>query len=186
MTSTKKELDLFIQSLIQACPVKWCRPSKKNKSQQEAPLEEDEGLDEAESHTAVKQCASSFKFFVWIREKKMQVCRAAFTSLLVMTEKQVRRLKGLLMVDCSLKDLRGKKQNCTMIPQDVVQQVKEHIRSFPLKISNYSVMNQEVQYLDKKLHIKKNAQPLFRDISRHTCEVQFLLQNIQEFQLQIW
>lgn len=45
---------------------------KKDKSQQEALLEEHDGLQEAQSHSAVKQSTSSFKFFVSMREKKMQ------------------------------------------------------------------------------------------------------------------
>lgn len=43
--------------------------------------------------------------------------------------------------------------NCKTFPQHYIQQIKDHIQSFPLKTSHYS--SKEIKYLDAKLDRKQ-------------------------------
>ena len=142
--SNKNEQDLFYQSLIEAHPIKTRR------SRLKCALTSKNELCKPKHSVEHK---SSFKFYVFLREKKIHVCKKAFLNLYGIGEKKVRRLQQLHLKGESPRDLRGQQQNRKTYPQDFTDQVRDHIKSFPLKTSHYS--SKEIKYLDAKLDITK-------------------------------
>lgn len=73
-------------------------------------------------------------------------------SMYAVTRKRLARIQSLLLLGQTPKDKRGKQSNQKQIDISVIQQIKDHIESFPVEKSHYS--SQEIQYLDAKLNIK--------------------------------
>lgn len=136
---TKDEQDIYLQGLIEATQVKNRRPR----------IAENPG-----------KRSSSFKFFIMIGDKRQQVCKNAFLQLYAVSEKRVRRLQNLLLLGKSPRDLRGQQDNRKTVPQNAVEQIKSHIKSFPIKVSHHT--SKEIEYLDAKLDINKMYM-LFRE-----------------------
>lgn len=143
--NSKDEQDHFFQSLIEALPVKTkrsrLRPTEDNGAAEMQPRP---------SHSV--DHASSFNFFVMVGKSRIKVCKKAFLSLHGIGEKRVRRLKELLLMGKSPRDLRGQQNNRKTFPKDFTDMIKDHINSFPVKTSHYA--SKEIKYLDAKLDIK--------------------------------
>ena len=86
-----------------------------------------------------------------VDEKRLQVCRQAFLSLHAISQKRVRRLQTLLALGRVPNDERGHQHNRKEHSGEVIQEVVDHINSFPLKQSHYT----DKQYLDERLSVKK-------------------------------
>lgn len=80
--TTKDEQDVFLQSLIEAHPVKTRRSR----------IKELEGGQPRPNHS--NDHKSAFTFHAVVGEKRIQVCKKAFLSLHAIGEKKVRRLKN--------------------------------------------------------------------------------------------
>nr|CAH7745805.1 unnamed protein product [Callosobruchus chinensis] len=127
---TKDEQDIFLQGLIQVLNIKQRRPRQ------------------SEKH---KPKSVSYKFYVFKGSTKTEVCLKAFLSLHAVTHKRVRRIESLAQQGKSPKDLRGKQPSANAFSEEVRKLVREHIQSFPVKLSHYS--GQERKYLDRDLTI---------------------------------
>lgn len=82
---------------------------------------------------------------------KYQVCKKAFVSIHGVTNERVRRLTTLLSQGKAPIDKRGLNTSGNAIPGLVIDTIKEHINSFPTKLSHYS--NNEYYYLSEKLNL---------------------------------
>nr|CAI5837608.1 unnamed protein product [Callosobruchus analis] len=94
-----------------------------------------------------KSKAHVFKYFVYKGSAKIEVCLNAFTSVFAVTRSRVRRLKELALLGKSPKDLRGKSPSVNKLSEHGRTAVRQHIESFPVKISHYS--NKEFKYLSR-------------------------------------
>ncbi|XP_063230663.1 uncharacterized protein LOC134535479 [Bacillus rossius redtenbacheri] len=130
--SCKNEQDIYLQGLLDAVPIKLRRPRNGDKSGKRS---------------------SSFTFHVVIQERRVKVCKKAFIQLYGVSAKRVRRLQTLLLCGQTPKDMRGQQNNRKSVPVGDVQAIKDHISSFPVKISHHA--SKEYKYLDAQLDIKK-------------------------------
>lgn len=128
---SKDKQDLFYQSLIEAHPIKTRRSRLKPN------LAQCENKEFTRPKHSVEH-GSSYTFHVMFGEKRIKVCKTAYLGLYALGDKKVRILKALLLKGKSPKDLRGKQMNRKTFPQHHIQQIKDHIQSFPLKTSHYS------------------------------------------------
>nr|CAI5865121.1 unnamed protein product [Callosobruchus analis] len=99
-----------------------------------------------------KSKAHVFKYFVYKGTANIEVCLNAFTSVFAATRSRVRRLKDLAIHGKSPKDLRGKNPSVNKLGEHGRTAVRQHIESFPVKISHYS--NKEFKYLTTELNLK--------------------------------
>nr|CAI5859357.1 unnamed protein product [Callosobruchus analis] len=127
---TKDEQNIFLQGLIQVLNIKQRRPRQ------------------SEKH---KPKSVSYKFYVFKGSAKTEVCLKSFLSLYAVTHKRVRRIESLAQQGKSHKDLREKQPSANAFSEEVRELVREHIQSFPVKLSHYS--GQERKYLDRDLTI---------------------------------
>ncbi|XP_063219665.1 uncharacterized protein LOC134529465 [Bacillus rossius redtenbacheri] len=130
--SCKNEQDIYLQGLLDAVPIKHRRPRNGDKSGKRS---------------------FSFTFHVVIQERRVKVCKKAFIQLYGVSAKRVRRLQTLLLCGQTPKDMRGQQNNRKSVPVGDVQAIKDHISSFPVKISHHA--SKEYKYLDAQLDIKK-------------------------------
>ena len=147
---TKNEQDVFLQSLITSMKVKTHRPRK-------------EGAEGRVAHDF------SFTYEVLVGDAKEKVCVDAFKSLYGIKISRIRRLRSLLVLGKSPKDLRGKKLGTNAIRGNVRLLIREYIdsftsifalfhritsdkRSYPVKQSKYP--GKTINYLDARLNVK--------------------------------
>lgn len=130
---TKNEQDVFLQSLISSQDVKKHRPRKQGEAAR-TPHEK------------------SFNYYVMVGDYREQVCVKAFQSLFGIKISRIRRLRNLLLLGKSPKDLRGKQTSSNTIPGQVRLAIREHINSFPVKESKYA--GKVIKYLDSRLTLK--------------------------------
>ncbi|XP_063229232.1 uncharacterized protein LOC134534688 [Bacillus rossius redtenbacheri] len=83
---------------------------------------------------------------------KHQVCKTAFCNIHAISEERVRRFCKLLSEGKSPHDMRGKSIPGNTKSGLVIYAIKQHISSFPVKISHYS--SKEYHYLSEKLDVK--------------------------------
>ncbi|CAH1968729.1 unnamed protein product [Acanthoscelides obtectus] len=83
---------------------------------------------------------------------KIEVCLKAFISVYGITLGRVRRLKDLAVLGKSPRGLRGKNPSGNQLGEELQFAVREHIQSFPVKLSHYA--NREVKYLNSELNLK--------------------------------
>lgn len=95
-----------------------------------------------------------FKFFVLnTANKRIQVCRNAFSVLYAIKSKALFRLTTLLASGKSPVDKRGIHMNRgNTLPPEILGAIDDHIKEFPLYHSHYSSKN--IQYLSSDLDIK--------------------------------
>lgn len=129
---SKNEQDLHLQRMIEKHDVKQRRPRKGNES---------------------KQYDSSFKYYVLLQGKKIQVCRNAFFRLYDVTDKKIRRIRNLLKAGETPRDMRGKKSPSNKKTPDVLKLIHDHIESFPVKKTHYAA--KEYLYLSSELTVNK-------------------------------
>lgn len=87
-----------------------------------------------------------------------KVCKKAFCSLYGIGKRRVERLVGYLQEGIPvLMDKRGKHGNRpNKIPDNIINQIDEHIQSFPAQVSHYSRnKNVNVRYLSPDLSIQQ-------------------------------
>lgn len=137
--ASKNEQDAYLQGLIAVCGIKQRRSRQ------------------GEKHKP-KSC--SFKYSVNSSSGKVEVCKTAFSNLHAVTTGRVRRVSSLLREGKSPKDKRGQNISGNAIPGSTVITVKDHISSFPTKISRYS--GKEKHYLNETLTVK-TMHSLFTD-----------------------
>ncbi|XP_063219220.1 uncharacterized protein LOC134529249 [Bacillus rossius redtenbacheri] len=148
--SCKNEQDIYLQGLLDAVPIKHRRPRNGDKSGKRS---------------------SSFTFHVVIQERRVKVCKKAFIQLYGVSAKRVRRLQTLLLCGQTPKYMRGQQNNRKSVPVGDVQAIKDHISSFPVKISHHA--SKEYKYLDAQLDIKK-MHTLFKE-KFPDCKVKYSL-----------
>lgn len=124
---------MFLQSLIDRNEVKQHRPRK-----------HDETARAAHEH--------AFTYNVMVGDQKQKVCLSAFKSLYGIEVSRIRRLRKLLVIGKSPKDLRGKKLGFNAIPPTTRLLMRQHVESFPSKESKYA--GKTIKYLDARLNIK--------------------------------
>ncbi|KAJ8890048.1 hypothetical protein PR048_009554 [Dryococelus australis] len=83
----------------------------------------------------------------------MKVCKKSFIKSYGTSSKRVRRLQILLLLGQTTKDMRWQEDNRTSVPNGDVQVIKDHISSFPVKVSHHA--SKEMKYIDAQLDIKK-------------------------------
>lgn len=98
-----------------------------------------------------KPKSKTFKYFAWKGSSKIEVCLKAFSSIYSVTLSRVRRIKDLAVLGKSPRDLRGQNPSGNKFGEDVQLAVRNHIESFPVKLSHYA--NLEVKYLDRQLNL---------------------------------
>ncbi|CAG9814596.1 unnamed protein product [Phaedon cochleariae] len=127
--NSKNQQDLFIQGLKDVHSIKRRRPRKDSPSLNPA----------------------SFKYHVMLGSTRVEVCPKAFTSVMDITTKRVRRVRELKQEGKTPQDKRGRFVSYSL-PLDVKMKVREHINSFPLKESHYS--GHKISYLSSDLNLK--------------------------------
>ena len=128
---TKNEQDVFLQSLITSMKVKTHRPRK-------------EGAEGRVAHDF------SFTYEVLVGDAKEKVCGDAFKSLYGIKISRIRRLRSLLVLGKSPKDLRGKKLGTNAIRGNVRLLINSE--SYPVKQSKYA--GKTINSLDARLNVK--------------------------------
>ncbi|XP_068082416.1 uncharacterized protein [Anabrus simplex] len=85
------------------------------------------------------------------------VCRKAFLAIHGIGKKRVERLvRGLKITGISPKNMRGKHSNRPWkIPEERLDAVREHIKSFPSRNSHYGIRDTKKAYLAEDLNIKR-------------------------------
>lgn len=131
--NSKNEQDIFLYGLIEVVPIKQKRP-RTNDPQKKKPKQ------------------ASFKFYVKVADSKVLVCKKAFMSIYSIKNHALFRLQRLSLKGTIPSDQRGKQGNQKTIPGILIQEVKEHISSFPVKTSHYA--SKEYLYLPAELNIK--------------------------------
>lgn len=126
----KNEQDTYLTGLIEKLPV----ARRRNRNE-------------------IQRRANTFAYFILSNSERIQVCRKAFSVLHAIGNKAIFRLTSKLAEGTQPEDKRGKHIFRTnAIPQETIQIIDEHIRSYPLKQSHYSTRT--IQYLDANLNIK--------------------------------
>jgi hypothetical protein len=128
--NSKDEQDLYLQNLIECHDVKRHRPRKEGSQLK----------------------SKSFIYHSIVGNVRTRVCREAFFSLHAVTDKRVKRLRGLLVNGQIPVDKRGKAKSANAMSGDELAKVHEHINTFPVKESHYS--GKTVNYLDCELNVK--------------------------------
>lgn len=129
----KNEQDTYLQGLIEVKPIQRHRIRSAEPKQQRK---------------------SNFSYFAMKQSNRISVCKQAFISLHGISHWQVQRLNTLLLAAKSPKDLRGQHNNRPRaICNEWTEKIKEHIESFPVKVSHYS--SKIIHYLDASLNVKK-------------------------------
>lgn len=129
--SSKTEQDIYIQSLMELEPIARKRPRSAGES---------------------KPKAFNVKYCILLNGVRSRVCKKAFIQTYNYTKNQIERLSHLLQQNKTPEDKRGKGQSANTIPEIVQSRLKEHIESFPTKVSHYS--NSERRYLAANLNQK--------------------------------
>lgn len=103
-----------------------------------------------------ENCVKSvtFAYSVVKQGGRIPVCKKAFLSLHVISNSRLQRINQFVKEGKVPIDLRGKHNNRPhVLNSEYIVKIKEHIESFPCKISHYS-SGKEVKYLDGKLNVK--------------------------------
>ena len=105
--------------------------------------------------TGYKKVSKQFHLAV-MGNNKVRVCREFFLRTLDIGKKTVdvamsKKVRGAF---CST-DKRGKQCSANTIPDEIIDSVKEHIKSFPTMESHYCRKNSKKQYLAQDLNIRK-------------------------------
>lgn len=130
--TSKNEQDTYLQGLIEAKPIQRHRVrSAENKQERK----------------------SNFSYFVLKGSNRISICKQAFISIHAISHWQVQRLNTLLLAAKSPNDLRGRHNNRPRtLCDEWTQKIKEHIQTFPVKVSHYS--SKTIRYLDASLNVK--------------------------------
>lgn len=105
------------------------------------------------SEESKKPRSSNFSYFILHKSERVPVCKQAFMSIHGVSHIQVQRLTTLLVTEKSPRDLRGLHNNRPQAKsEDVIAKIRDHIESFPLKVSHYSTKT--IKYLDARLNAK--------------------------------
>ena len=149
---SKNEEDLYIQSLIEDHDVKRHRPRK----------------DEP------RQVDKMFTYFAFVGKKKTEVCYKAFLSLHSITDKRVKRLRKLASEGKTPVDNRGKKQSANTLTPETREIIRNHIDSFPTKVSRYS--GKTKLFLDARLSVVTMYRLLKEKNPDLKCSYQFFVE----------
>ncbi|XP_046677404.1 uncharacterized protein LOC124365466 [Homalodisca vitripennis] len=125
---SKNDQDLYIQNLIEIHDVKKRRPRK--------------GED-------ARNVDKMYTYFLLVGNQRTQVCYKAFLSLLSISDKRVKRLRALAKEGKNPIDKRGKSQSANTLSIEKQQIIRDHIESYPTKLSHYSGKTRK--YLDARL-----------------------------------
>lgn len=128
--NTKDEQDIYLQGLIEVRNVQQKR--KRNA----------EGKDRSRSYW----------HFLSTGSQRIKVCQNTFCSVHAISVDRLKRIKKLLVNNETPQDKRGKHPKGNAISDDVMNLLKMHINSYPVKHSHYS--GNEYHYLDARLNIK--------------------------------
>lgn len=132
--NTKNEQDAYLHSLISASKVKRYRPRNTAEGSKKKP------------HGAC------YDYHVSTTLGKYTVYKKAFGSIHGIKPDRIRRLCNLVSHGKVPVDNRGKSTPANAKPGHVIQAIREHIESYPQKITHYG--NKEYKYLSADLNIK--------------------------------
>ncbi|CAG9773429.1 unnamed protein product [Ceutorhynchus assimilis] len=120
---------------------------------------------------AIRQ--KSFRYFITLDGKSKQVCKSAFLKLLNVGRKKLELIRNQISQGQALphKDQRGRHINGkNQTPNDQLDVVRQHIKSFPADMSHYSrTKNEHRLYLSPMLSINK-----MYDLYKNHCSEQNL------------
>ncbi|KAI4463240.1 tc5 transposase dna-binding domain [Holotrichia oblita] len=94
----------------------------------------------------------AYKYWISHTQGKQTVCKDAFKSVHGVTDDRVRRLTKLLAEDKVPKDLRGISLSGNSKSRELIDRIKWHIESFPVKDCHYT--SRSYRYLSEKLNVK--------------------------------
>lgn len=127
---TKNEQDIYLQGLMDLRPIKKRRNVVK-----------------------IDRGKEIIYFIKTADATKLRVCRKAFESLHAITTSRVKRLVTLLKNNAVPKDMRGRTPGSRRCMEgSVVQLIKEHIESYPVKVTHYGDCSKK--YLSAELDVK--------------------------------
>lgn len=131
----------------------------------------------------------NFSYEVHVGDKVISVCREGFASLHGIGAKRVRNVAALKTSASIPRDNRGKHKNRkNKLPSHVVQNVDDHIQSFPYNIVHYGPSGERRRYLSSQLSVLKmyemflekyypevldNAKQNENDLQKLKCEVKY-------------
>lgn len=97
-----------------------------------------------------------YKYYFNIKGHRVQVCKSYFLSTWQISQKPVYNAHSKKNVDTGIpkSDGRGLKKN-TGVPENLKNDVRNHITSFPVIKIHYCTADTKKKYLEKSLSIKK-------------------------------
>ncbi|GFO11281.1 hypothetical protein PoB_003778600 [Plakobranchus ocellatus] len=103
-----------------------------------------------------KRRNTTFRYFFYGKEKREQVCRTFFLNTLDIRPNATYRTKRKEQSTGGLKtSLQGKHGCQKKIDDSLIQQVKDHIKSFPIVDSHYCRADSAKKYLDPSLSVAR-------------------------------
>lgn len=156
---TKNEQDAYLQGLIEAKPVQRKRPRT-------------EDPQKSKSHS------STYVYWISHSEGKQKVCKDAFKSVHGVTADRIRRLTKLLAEGKVPKDLRGLSKPGNSKPREIIDKIKSHIGSFPVKEAHYT--SRSYHYLSEKLNVKIMHQLFLEKFPGSDVKYKFYLKIFQQ------
>ncbi|XP_039285279.1 uncharacterized protein LOC120351551 [Nilaparvata lugens] len=131
--NTKNEQDCYLQTLMSTTEVKQRRRRK------------------TPEESSKPERGATFLYEISTPDGKHQVCKLAFMNIHSVTSERLRRLGNLLKAGKLPQDQRGRNVSGNAKPESVINMVKEHISSYPTKITHYG--NTENHFLNEKLSV---------------------------------
>ncbi|XP_050528134.1 uncharacterized protein LOC126898238 [Daktulosphaira vitifoliae] len=128
--NSKTEQDIYIQSLMELEPI--ARPRPRSYGEKSKPK------------------AFNVKYSIQLNGVRTVVYKKSFMQTYSYSKNQLERLSHLLQKNKTPEDKRGKGPSGNAIPESENLKVREHIESFPTKVSHYS--NSERRYLAANLN----------------------------------
>lgn len=86
-----------------------------------------------------------------VGSERVQVCAKIFLSTYSVSEKRIRRLRHLKVYGKQI-DVRRGMHTSNVLSADVLSKIRDHISSFPKKITDYS--GKGIQFLNADLNVK--------------------------------
>ena len=109
---------------------------------------------------------------------KHQVCKLDFMNIHSVTSDRLRRLGNLLKAEQLPRDERGRSVSGNAKPESVISMVKEHIFSYPTKITHYG--NTEKHFLNEKLSVYDMHKAFQQKYPRINVNYKFYLKILQQ------
>lgn len=134
---TKNEQDLHLYKSIKLVPIE--RRRFRN-------------LGDARKRESTER-SGTFKYYISGSTGNYEICKRCFLNVYGITKSRIRRICNCLMNGEAPKDKRGSSRSANTVPDEIFENVKAHIASFPVCRSRDR--NKDYYFLNPQLNVKK-------------------------------